>query len=201
MKSKHKGVGVLIAGLLVITSLCVLYDMREYEEYNPEQQHKTMTVIHSMYNSSRVSLNLTESLTYPPYYFENMEINEVFVEQITFSSNAESVYVYIFPHIGSGFSDGIVTPSEDFVTWDIPLLYPIDYEYFRIHLIDLSSVLTPTNVNITIDYNIDCAFWRPPKHTISGMIMSIDTSTWIFLGIVVVAISLFVISRRLMREY
>jgi hypothetical protein len=181
--------------------MCALYDLREYEEYNPQQQNKTMTVIHSMYNSSRVSLNLTETLTYPRYYFENMEIIEVFVEEIVFSSNAESVYVYIFPHVGSSFSQGFVTPSEDFVTSGISLLYPIDYEYFRVHLIDLSTVLTPINITIAIDYIIHCAFWRPPKHTISGMMTSIDTYTWIFIGITIMGFSLIVISRRLMREY
>jgi hypothetical protein len=177
-----------------------MYDMRAYEEFNLVQQNKSITVIHSMYNTSLVSLNLTESLTYPSYYCESIEINEVFVEQIVFSSNSEMVYVYVFPHIGSTFSEGVVTPSEDFVTENISLYYPIDYEYFRVFLADLSSVLTTMNVTITIDYIIDCAFWRPPKHTISGMILSIETTMWTFLGIIVICFSLIGVSLKLARE-
>lgn len=197
---KRTGIAFLVIGILSITTLVVMYDLREYDEYNPEQQDKSMTINHSMYNTSLVSLNLTESITFPPYYFENLEINEVFIRQIVFSSDSELVYVYIFPRLGSTFFEGNVTPDEDFVTLNITFLYPIDYERFRIFLRDLSSILTTTNVTIEIDYVIDCAFVRPPKHTISEMIFSIDILTWTSLGVFVIASSLILISLKLTRK-
>ena len=122
------------------------------------------------------------------------------VEKIEFSSNSELVYVYIFPHLGSTFSEGNVTPLENFVTQNITLLYPIDYERFRIYLADLSNILTHMNVTIAVDYIIDCTFQRPPKHTISGIILSIDMVTWIFIGVVVISLSLILVSLKLTKK-
>ncbi len=177
-----------------------MYDLREYEEYTQVHQNKSITVIHQMYNNSLLFINLTELITYPSYTFLNLQINEVFINEIRFSTQSELVYVLVYPHIGSTFSNGNLTSWEEFVVKNITLFYPIDYEYFQVFFQDFSSILMSMNITITIDYVIDCTFQKPPKHTISGMILSVDMTTWMLIGVLVMAISLFSISWKLVRN-
>lgn len=198
MKRKH--IVFLIICILSITALSLMYDLREYEEYNQMHQNKSLTVIHEVYNNSLFFINLTESITHPSYTFLNFQINEVFIREIRFSTQSELVYVLVYPHIGTTFSHGNMTPWEQFVVQNITLSYPIDYEYFQVFFQDFSSTLTSTNVTIMIDYVIDCTFQRPPKHTISGMILSLDMTTWVLMGAVIMAMSLFYISWKLVKN-
>ncbi|MHA2076176.1 MAG: hypothetical protein ACW99X_01145 [Candidatus Thorarchaeota archaeon] len=192
-----KGVAIGVIGIVCVTLLCVMYDFREYEEYNPEEQHTSITILREMStNRSTSSLNLTDYILFPQYYFESLEIQEVLVEQLTVSmNNSEVIIVFVRSSDFGGIFEGNVTPGTDFVINNLSLFFAFD---LLITLIDLSEVFTPANVSIDINLIIDCVFRRPPKHTISGSLLNSDPRMWTFVGVVVLAVSIILLSRKLM---
>jgi hypothetical protein len=195
MKARNRVVGLLVC-VLLISIICVMYDLREYEEVIDEEQEYSITISHIV-GIYHLVLNLSQYLSFPEYQFDSFEINEIIVEELEFSTNNSRLVDVVGTSFGGNPSHwrGNFSIYENFTITEISFHYIFTLSlYFE----NMNPILfLSANVMISFDVIIDCTFWRPPKHTISGTLATVGLEIWIFIGLTMGMIALAIFSLKL----
>jgi hypothetical protein len=193
--------GGLIAAIICISFSCIMYDLREYEQF-PQEENVGLIERVQMMSTEYCAFNLdfADHLVLPDYQYESFEIDEIVVKSLSFMSNSsEPIEVSGQSYGGLESWSYTTTRYHSIILRNISLQFVYSIS-IRMQGPDTNSTPYPLYVDVIAHFTVYSTFERPPKHTITETILSIDLRSWMFLGVVVLTLPIIVLARRLSRE-
>ncbi|MHA1952229.1 MAG: hypothetical protein ACW99G_21995 [Candidatus Thorarchaeota archaeon] len=194
-------VGGLIVAIVCISVICVIYDLREYEQFALEENRGYIGMTEEMsYSYCEIFLNFSRHLVFPEYQFESFEITDVIVENLLISTDTtETINVHGQSYGGLEYWNDTMTRYRDIILQNISLRY-IYSIFIWMGGPNPDDASYPLYVHVSALFTVHSTFERPPKHTIAGILLNIDPEILMFAGVVVVFLPIIALAQRLWRE-